>query len=150
MTELINLSTHLKTLSISDWQKLFDMLPEMEITKDFGKMSRMKKNDKGVLIFPSMEWAPITSGFFRVVHELGIVPVFDWKEWEEGRLMLDNKELDFSSLEIITLCKLLTIIIRADRFVDGYLVGQLKRKNVQKIIRSIQDKIQRQSSSQKP
>ncbi len=150
MTDLKDLPTHLKTLSASDWQKLFVLLPELEITKDFGKMSKIKKDDKGVFNFPSMEWTPITSAFYDVVHELGIVPVFDWAKWEEGRLMLDNKDQDFSSLEITTLCKLFTIIIRADRFVDGYLVGQLKRKNVQKIIRSIQDKIQRQISSQKP
>jgi hypothetical protein len=143
MTELKDLPTHLKTLSLSDWQKLFDLLQEMESTKEFGNMSRMKKNDKGVFNFPSMEWTPITSAFYDAVHGLGIVPVFDWTKWEEGRLMLDNKDQDFSSLEIITLCKLLTIIIRADRFVDGYLVGQLKRKNVQKIIGAIRDKVQK-------
>lgn len=143
MTDLKDLPAHLQTLSASDWQKLFDLLPVMEMTKEFGTMPRMKKNEKGVFIFPSMEWAPVTEDFFKVVHELGIVPVFDWMNWEEGRLMLDNKDQDFSASDIITLCKLFTVMIRADRFVDGYLVGQLRRKNVQKIISAIKNKIQK-------
>ena len=141
MTDLKDLPAHIQTLSASDWQTLFDLLPVMEMTKEFGTMPRMKKNEKGVFIFPSMEWAPVTTDFFKVVHELGVVPVFDWVNWEEGRLMLDNKDQDFSASDIITLCKLFTVMIRADRFVDGYLVGQLRRKNVQKIISAIKNKI---------
>ena len=141
MTDLNDLPAHLQTISVSEWKKLFDLLPELEIAKDFGSMSRMKKDENGIFVFPIMEWTPVTSGFFNVVHELGIAPEFDWKEWEEGRLMLDNKDQDFSMLEITTLCKLLTIIISADRFVDGYLVGQLKRKNVQNIISAIKIKM---------
>ncbi len=135
------LPAHLKTISPSDWQMLFDLLPEMESTKEFGRMSTMKKDEKGVFVFPSIEWAPITSAFFNIVHELNIVPEFDWAGWKEGRLMLDQKDQNFSTSDMITLCKLFTVMIRADRFVDGYLVGQFKRKNVQKIIRSIQNKI---------
>lgn len=141
MNDLKDLPAHLQTLSASDWQKLFDLLPVMEMTKEFGTMPRMKKNEKGVFIFPSMEWAPVTTEFFKVVHELGIVPVFDWVNWEDGRLMLDNKYQDFSASDIITLCKLFTVMIRADRFMDGYLVGQLRRKNVQKIISAIRNKM---------
>jgi hypothetical protein len=143
MTDIKDLPTHIKTINKASWQKLFILLPEMEHTKEFGKMSKIKKDDKGIYIFPSMEWAPITNEFFDVVHELGIVPVFDWAEWDEGRLMLDNKDQDYSSLDLITLCKLFTVIIRADRFMDGYLIGQLKRKNVQKVIGAIRDHIQK-------
>ena len=149
MTDLKDLPAHLQILSASDWQKLFDLLPVMEMTKEFGTMPRMKKNEKGVFIFPSMEWAPVTTEFFKVVHELGIVPVFDWVDWEEGRLMLDNKDQDFSASDIITLCKLFTVMIRADRFMDGYLVGQLKRKNVLTLFGVTLRKVERQHKTPK-
>ena len=116
--EISFLKDHLKTLTPSDWQKLFDLLPDMESASTFGELKGGKNKD-GVLVFPSWDLAPVTLRFCHTVYKLDLVPAFDWMEWKEGMAILQNNDQDFSDLDIVTLCKFFTLIIRAERFNDG-------------------------------
>ena len=58
-------------------------------------------------------------------------------EWPEGKAMLQNKSQDFDNLDLATLCKLITTIIRADRFNDGYLISRFENGTILKIIKAI-------------
>ncbi|OFX52733.1 MAG: hypothetical protein A2046_05500 [Bacteroidetes bacterium GWA2_30_7] len=59
----------------------------------------------------------------------------------EGKEIINNKELDYNCLEIETLCKLFTLIIRNDRFNDGFLVHNLQNGTIFKIIKALEFKI---------
>lgn len=53
-----------------------------------------------------------------------------------GRLIEANH---FANLDLLTLRKLLTAIIRNDRFCEGALLSALESGTIQKIIRPMQD-----------
>ncbi len=52
----------------------------------------------------------------------------------EARELLDDKDADFSELNLITLCKLITVIVRNDRFSTGYLGGSFEDGIILKIL----------------
>lgn len=75
------------------------------------------------------------------MEKLDLMPVFDWSAWEEGNLILQEAVPDFSKLEIITLCMLFSIIVRKERFCEGYLVTCFTDNTIPKIIKAIQNHV---------
>ncbi|HZG01149.1 MAG TPA: DUF6508 domain-containing protein [Chitinophagales bacterium] len=132
MTPLEELPEHLATLKPTDWQRLFDLLPQIESGKAFLQVAPQPNT------FPPFYNADITDNVIGVCYELGIVPSFDWTTWREGMTILQRSETDFTALDVITLCKLLTVAIRTDRFSDGFIVGLFHQGVMQKIIGSVQ------------
>lgn len=141
MTDLDKLPEHLATIEKSGWKQLFDLIGEIERTKKFGELKGGEKLENGSISFPYWEPSVVVDKFWRTVHDLGLVTIFDWPGWDEGKAMLKNEQQDYEQLDVITLCKLITTIIRANRFSDGYLVGNFKNGTILKIIRSLQSKI---------
>ena len=140
MENLEDFKEHLKTISLNDWCKLFELLPEIEKTERFGELVINQKD--GIFNFPYYDSSNIVTRFVKVSYELKIVPTFDWMKWKEGKVVLENEtEVDFESFDEITLCKFIGTIIRADRFSEGYLVSNFKNGVVQKILQSLKNKI---------
>jgi len=138
MTGLEELPTHLSKLKTEDWNKLFNLIPEMEATKKFGELIIDQKGKDGVFQFPYYANDEVVDRFIDIAYKLGIVPDFDWMDWKEGKKILNNAEQDFTKLDTITLCKLLTVIIRADRFNEGFLIQNFKSGVIPKIINALQ------------
>lgn len=141
LTPLEELSDHLKTIRIEDWQKLFDLLPDFEQTKKFGEFIGGEKQKDGSFTFPYVDPAEIVFKFHRIVHDLGIITIFDWPGWNEGMMILKEDRKNFDQYDLLTLCKFITAIVRNDRFCDGVLVGYFENGVIPKIIQSIQNKI---------
>lgn len=137
MIELEKLQDHLQTLKKDDWDRLFLLLPEIEATKEFSERKGGEILEDGSLVSPYWNPVEIVEKVFHLIHELDIVPAFDWMAWYEARAILNNEAFDYSTLDTITLCKLLTVIVRADRFNDGFLVANFKNKVIPKIIEAI-------------
>ncbi len=127
----------LNSLSKDDWAKLFNLIPKIEETDNFGTMTGGNEIFSGTFEMPSWEGTDITREFVNIVNELKLEIDFDWMAWAEGKTMLDNKNQDFDFLDLLSLCKLLTRIIRAERFNDGYLVDNLENGNILKILKAI-------------
>ncbi|MEQ8324023.1 MAG: DUF6508 domain-containing protein [Vicingaceae bacterium] len=64
----------------------------------------------------------------------------DWKNWTEGREMIAKDDTDYSELDLVTLIKLFTVMVRQDRFSDGFLVDCFERGVVLKVLKAIQTK----------
>ncbi|OWY23965.1 hypothetical protein C7N43_36090 [Sphingobacteriales bacterium UPWRP_1] len=143
MIQLENLPHHLQTLTVNDWQALFNLLPILEQPQKFSETITVKPNANGVYIMPYIKNAGIVHDFLKVVAELQLAPVFDWTSWSEAATLL-NPSLtpDFDHLDTVTLCKLFTVIIRKDRFLEGFLSENFENGNVRAIIRSLQKQIQ--------
>ena len=137
MIDIEDSSQHLTTLKAKDWAKLFALIPRIDATETFGKVEG-GKFDRDVVTAPY--WIPdeIVGQTVQVIRKLNINPVFDWPQWEEGRSILENKDFDYSSLDTINLCKLLTTIIRADRFSEGYMISCFQNGIMTKIIRGLE------------
>lgn len=141
MIELEKLEKHIQSLKKEDWDKLFSLLPEIEATKEFGSMKGGEVLEDGTISLPYSDPSEIVDKVFQSIHDLNIVPVFDWITWEQGQSILDRLEFDHSNLDTLTLCKLLTVIVRSDRFNDGYFMANFENGNVPKIIRALKQNL---------
>jgi hypothetical protein len=137
MIELEKFQAHIETLKTTDWERLFSLLPEIEVSKNNREINSSEKLIDGAIPFPNVNSSMIINKVFNLIHELNLVPAFDWTSWEEGINILNNHEFDYAKLDTITLCKLLTTIIRADRFNDGFLVSCFENGIVSKIIKAL-------------
>ena len=125
-----------------DWRLLFDLLPEIKQRKKFGKLVGSKKMPDGNLSMPFWLEDEIVSKFFNAAYFLGIVVTFDWASWQEGIDILNNPDADFNAFDIDTLCKILTLIVRSDKFCEGYLINQFETGNMARIIEALQAKVE--------
>ncbi len=131
---------YLETIDSYDrqyWQPLLDLIPEIELTDKFGEIAGGNKNEKGGFQIPYYIEAPIVKKFRESVIELGIIVSFDWSQWDDGRKIANNKEFDFDSIDIPTKCKLITAIVRNDRFCEGALVATFESGLILKVLQSI-------------
>lgn len=140
MKELEGFEGHLDQIKEEEWKELFDLIPEIERTKNFGETVFPEKSSQGVQSFPFVNQSQIVTRFVDVIRKLEITPVFDWMEWSEGKSMLEHKETDYHNLDTVTLCKLLTVILRADRFAEGYLVGRFNDGTLLDILKALEQK----------
>lgn len=141
MIEIENFEEHLKSLSQKEWKSLFDLLPEIKNTKKFGEMIESKLLNDGSYTFPYWSSSEIVTKTFESIALLNLTPAFDWMNWEKGSEILSTEDYDFSTLDIITLCKLLTCIIRLDRFSDGNLIANFENGTIEKIITTLKIKL---------
>lgn len=111
---------------------MFSYIPEIEQTGSFGEVYI-----KDGVIYP-MIWAEIVDKFHEYVYKIGLIVDFDWGSWTEGKTILTEKVEDFSHHSPVTLCKLLTTIVRADRFIDGKLVASFQDGTILNILRGLE------------
>ena len=78
--------------------------------------------------------------FIDIVYNMPIIISFKWYEWDEGRKM-GKSGFDFDSVDIPTKCKLITAIVRNDRFCDGALVSAFESGIILKILKSIERQV---------
>lgn len=141
MTELKDLENRLEVISNNNWDKLFRLITEIEETSSFGEMKVGDKNPDGTINMPYINSAKVVDDFFHLSHEIGIVPEFNWVDWTEGREIIKDRKTDYSKLDTETLCKLLTVIIRTDRFNEGFLVSCFENGIILKILHSFKQNI---------
>ena len=99
------------------------------------------KDEKGIIQFPYMIQAPIISEFLEIVYSLPIIISFNWGSWNDGRKIARDENFDFDTLDLPTKCKLITAIVRNDRFCEGALVSAFESGLILKILKSIEKQI---------
>ncbi len=139
MTTLSEFPAHLNSLTQEDWQPLVDLIPEIERTTVFGKESGFELIEPGVHTLPYWEEADIVRRFSDLCYRLGIVINFDWPCWDEGRELVNVDLSKINNLDLLTLCKLITAIIRNDRFCDGALISSFENGCMPTILRRVRD-----------
>ena len=143
MTKTENLTDRIDTTGAQDWKLLFDLLPQIKSSKKFGRLVGSRRMPDGTMSLPFWLEDEIVSKFFNTAYFLGIVVVFDWSSWTEGIDILNNPASDFNQYDLSTLCKLLTIIVRGDKFCEGYLINAFETGTVTKIVEAMQAKLYR-------
>ena len=141
MHDLETFPTHLKSITPTEWSKLFELNDRILNSKSFGEMAGGEKIEENVSTFPYWKWSDITTEFNKTVHDMKLIVSFDWPDWEEGSKLLRDHKQTFQDLDEITLCKLMTVIVRADRFSDGTLVGALEDGTISKILSALKARI---------
>ena len=105
---------------------LAELIPVLESPDaDFGHWEAPGPVD-GVYRMPYFTFGPAADAFRSAVAEGGwIVIGFDWMTWlrtDDGQSLRDRPEA-LASASADDLAKLLTAIVRSDRFVEGSLAG---------------------------
>ena len=120
----------LNALTPKEWQPLFALIPEIEKSTVFEECT-----DKAC--YP----APIVYQFLEAVYTIPIMIAFDWVHWDKGRKIARNPDFDFNTLDLVTKCKLITAIVRSDRFSEGALVAAFESGLILKILKSIEKEV---------
>ena len=139
MITLEELPEQIQNLSEQDWNRLFSFIPKIEKANSFGKIVVDQKTEDGVMQFPYAVTTPLVNDFYHTIYNMKLVVVFDWMDWTEGREMLEKQA--YAGQDVITLCKLLTTIIRADRFSEGYLLSAFKHGDILAILKEMKNRI---------
>ena len=133
---LLNEENYFETIKSYDkrhWQPLLDLIPELESKNQFGNMASEGKDAEDIIPVPDY----IVANFLKLVYELGVIIDFDWPRWGDFWKRANEEDFDFDSIDIPTKCKLITIIIRSDRFVEGNLIEAFESGLILKILQSI-------------
>jgi len=126
------LNNHLENISLEHWNRLFKFIPLIQKQDVFGEWKGGKKDSQGVIEFPYIVSCKVVDDFTNLMYELDLVINFDWGKWTTGREIVRTN--DFRNLDNITLIKILTAIIRNDRFNEGVLVGAFEDGTIEKVL----------------
>ncbi|MDM8537128.1 DUF6508 domain-containing protein [Desulfobacterales bacterium HSG17] len=128
-------------LTVQEWLPLLKLIPAIQNTTKFGKMVGGEKNEKGIFQLPYCIEAPIVTKFMKIVYSLPVMIDFDWGAWEEGRKIANDEKFDFDTVDIPTKCKLITAIVRNDRFCEGALVSAFESGLILRVLKSIEKQL---------
>lgn len=124
-----------------DWKPLLDLIPEIETTKVFGRYQGIEETEEGVFTLPYWITGDLIDRFVKIVYEMPIIIDFNWPAWDKGREMAGNPDFDYNTIDIPTKCKLITAIVRNDRFCDGALINAFESGFMLKILKSIEQQM---------
>ena len=125
-----------------DWIPLLELIPKIEKVEKFGDDTEMMKLlEQGIISMDSYEEHPIIDQFRDVVYSIPIMIDFNWGAWDEGRQMVSDENFDYDSIDITTKCKIITAIVRNDRFCSGRLVEAFDSGMMQKVLKSIRKQL---------
>ena len=105
-------------------QALADFLPLFEQSGfEFGEWIANPKSETGVLMMPYYSWSDTAHLFVKTAYDTGWVLNFDWPAWKQTDEAIGLRD-DAAALAAAApeqLARLLTVLIRQDRFVEGAL-----------------------------
>jgi len=87
--------------------------------------------------FPHFAFSPEVEGFIQALYQQNIIIPFDWRSWSEKAKRYQSDPDALEASDLLTLRKLLTAHVRADRFVEGHLAGLFQSGHVTKILRRL-------------
>ena len=125
MSKILNEENYIAeilAMTKQDWQPLLDLIPEIETTVKFGEMAGGEEGTNGIIQMPYWQETPIVSRFQKIVYDLSIIIDFDWSSWDEGRQIVNDEEFDYNAIDIPTKCRVITAIVRNNRFCEGALI----------------------------
>jgi hypothetical protein len=84
--------------------------------------------------FPYFSYSRQVIEFLETLDEQNILVPFDWTSWNEERQRYQSKPGALEAAGLLTLRKLLTAHVRADRFVESHLAGVLESGHITAIL----------------
>jgi len=126
-------------LSDETWEQFVDINNRVQSHEgSWGKTQGGETDENGVIQMPYSVPDPLVSEFVAFMYENELVVSFDWSAWNEGREWYkNNSESKYETLDIPTALKLLTAVMRNDRFSDGALVGAFESGEFPKLINTL-------------
>jgi len=144
-TMILNENNFIETInsfSKNDWLPLLDLIPKIVKVKKFGDDTEaMKLLEQGILDMNPYEEHPIVQQFRYVVYSIPIMIDFNWGAWDEGCHIVSDEDFEYDSIDIPIKCKIITAIVRNDRFCSGRLVEAFESGMMLKVLKSIRNQL---------
>lgn len=87
--------------------------------------------------FPYFSFSPEVDEFIDALHKQDVIIPFDWTSWSEEAEHYQTDAEALETADLLTLCKLLTVHVRADRFVEGHLASVFENGHITAILRRL-------------
>jgi hypothetical protein len=120
-----------------DWEPILDLLPRLEANDfDGGRWEGGEEVTENVFAMPYVSLDETASELVARLYDEGVIASFDWSEWMSARgTRLYESEAELRSASLEDCRRLLTAHVRADRFAEGHLLGELRAGHVQAVLR---------------
>jgi len=82
-------------------------------------------------------YSPEVDDLIRTLYEQNFLLPFDWTRWKEEAQRYRSGPGALETADLLTLRKLLTTHVRADRFVEGHLASVLETGHVTAVLRRL-------------
>jgi len=140
--QLDNYIERINSYSAQDWKPLLDLIPEIEQVDKFGDDSEaMKLLEQGIIDMNPYVEHEIVQQFRDVVYSIPIAIDFNWGAWDEGRKIVSDENFEYDTIDMPTKCKIITAIVRNDRFCSGRLVEAFETGMMLKVLKSIRKQV---------
>ncbi len=121
---------------------LADLLPEMERPgATWGEWSPTKRKPDGTLVMPWFDDSPLAAELCTRAYRAGWVQRdFEWMAWNDGwdRLNGPDRDTFIATADPDTLAKIITALVRSERFNEGSLTGAFASGFLTQIVRRMQ------------
>jgi len=85
--------------------------------------------------FPHFAFCTEVGEFIHALYQQNVIIPFDWKSWSDEAIRYQSDPNALDESDLLTLRKLLTAHVRADRFVEGHLAGLFQSGHIAAILR---------------
>lgn len=128
-----------KTMPEDTKRQLSDLNARVQAhTDEWGRRHENERTESGTLVFPWVEQSELIQEFVKFMYDNNLIVKFSWPEWQAGRDWYSHQdEMKYDGLDVETALKLLTAVIRNDRFNEGALVQAFEDGSFPKIIQKL-------------
>ena len=127
------LKQKINSFTQDDWRALLSIRSQVAEATEFTTVS---ENGKYFV------WTDVVKEFHSIVYAMPVVVSFDWPAWELGKRALNDEAHGYGDYDLETLCKLITTIVRAERFSEGFLPAKFADGSILKILDAIASRIE--------
>jgi len=128
-------NARLESMTYADWRPILAYIPRIQSTVSFGEYRPM------AAMFPYWRAADIVIDFAKDCEAKGVMILFDWMNFVHAQAQLNAISRDFTHWDILGLCKLLTAILRGDRFNEGLLIQAFQKGLILDILLALDEKL---------
>ena len=128
-----------QTLSNTDIEALRSLNARIQsYNGNWGVYHQGKKAESGANTLPWVEQNELIQEFVQFMYDKDLMVYFDWPKWQEGRDWFALEyEAKYEELDTEMALKLLTAVIRNDRFNEGALVRAFEDGALPKLIKKL-------------
>ncbi len=139
MVPLESFPDHLNSIQPKDWKTLFKYSRQVEHSDDYGGWRQLSASrvTEAIAISPVVS-SELLTNILKTLYDMELIIHFDWGAWEEGSRRLAQEPFSADDLDAVTICKMITGIVRSDRFHEGSLVQAFQNGRMPTLLRSLE------------
>jgi len=127
----------INSYSLEKWLPLFELLADCKNDTNYGELVESENITDNLVSVPYWARSEVIQRFVKIMSSIPILIDFDWMSWNEGEIILKDSNFDFNKVNKPIKCKLLTTLVRKDRYCDGVLIQAFNSGQIHRIVNSI-------------